>query len=378
MSFLSQLQRKKQDSGTQYRTWLQVLHIDMVLLLSLLALIFFGFFVLYSASNQDFSIVTSQLGHIFFAFILLFLLAQVPPHFYQRLAPILYGISVFSLLLVLLIGHESLGAKRWLGFGFFRFQPSDLILLSLPMMLAWFFSYRPLPPNLKEVLISLLIIMVPVLLTAKEPDLGSAILILSTGCILLLLAGMSWRWVFVALILALIAAPVLWHGMHAYQKQRVLTFLNPERDPLGAGYHIIQSKIAIGSGGFLGKGWLNGTQSHLHFLPEHATDFIFAVCAEEFGLIGCLFLLLLYSIIIARCLIITINAQDTFSRLLAGSLTGLFFLSMFINIGMVSGILPVVGLPLPMISYGGTSMLTLMASFGILMSIQSHRKLLSQ
>jgi len=368
---------QRRDSGTQYRHWWQLIHIDFILLISILLLNIFGFFILYSASNEQFSLVLSQMGHISFAVIIMLVLAQLPPYWYQRWAPWFYFFSLIALLLVLIIGHISLGAQRWISLGLFRFQPSDLMLLALPMMLAWYFANKALPPNTKEVILSSLIILIPAVFTAKEPDLGSGIVIFTTGACLLLLAGIRWRIILYLLIGILLMAPFLWHFMRFYQRQRVLTFLNPERDPLGAGYHIIQSKIAIGSGGLLGKGWLMGTQSHLQFLPEHATDFIFAVCGEEFGLFGALILLLLYTAIILRCFYIASQAQDTFTRLLAGALSALFFISVFVNIGMVSGILPVVGLPLPMISYGGTSMVTLMASFGILMSIHGHKRLLS-
>jgi len=248
--------------------------------------------------------------------------------------------------------------------------------IAIPMMLAWYFSQKELPPTGKDLLISAAIIFIPAMITAKEPDLGSAIIIASGGLCVLLFAGIRWRVIFGLMILTSAAAPFIWHFMHGYQKQRVLTFLNPNRDPLGTGYHIIQSKIAIGSGGIFGKGWLHGTQSHLHFLPEHATDFIFAVSGEELGLIGCSILLLIYLLIVSRCLYIASQAQDTFTRLLAGGLSLLFFISVFVNMGMVTGILPVVGLPLPLISYGGSSMLTILASFGILMSIHGHKKLM--
>ncbi len=243
------------------------------------------------------------------------------------------------------------------------------------MMLAWYYANRPLPPTIKDLFLSGIIILVPAALTLKQPDLGTAIILVAGGLSILLFAGIRWRIIFIVACLILIAMPLIWHFMHAYQQDRILTFFNPERDPLGTGYHIIQSKIAIGSGGIFGKGWLQGTQSHLHFLPEHATDFIFAVCGEEFGLIGCLFLLLIYICITVRCLYISAKAQDTYTRLLAGGLSLTFFISVFVNIGMVCGILPVVGLPLPLVSYGGSSMLILMAGFGILMSIHGHKKL---
>jgi rod shape determining protein RodA len=251
-----------------------------------------------------------------------------------------------------------------------------MMKLAVPMMVAWYLSEQALPPRPRRLLSASLVIIVPTLLIAKQPDLGTALLVASAGIFVLLFAGVSWRLVTGFGAFAAACAPVLWYFMHDYQRQRVLTFLNPEQDPLGAGYHIIQSKIAIGSGGLYGKGWLNGTQSQLNFLPERSTDFIFAAYAEEFGFFGILLLLAVYLLIIMRGLFIAVQAQDTYSRLLAGSLVMTFFIYIFVNIGMVSGLLPVVGLPLPLVSYGGTSMVTLMAGFGILMSIHTHRKLL--
>jgi rod shape determining protein RodA len=247
--------------------------------------------------------------------------------------------------------------------------------LAVPFMLSWYLSEHPLPPRFKVLIVCALLILVPAFLTAKQPDLGTALLIAASGVGVILLSGIQWRIVFLFIVLVCTITPFVWHHMHDYQRNRVMTFLNPERDPLGTGYHIIQSKIAIGSGGVFGKGYLNGTQSHLQFLPEHATDFIFAVCGEELGLMGSLALIILYILLIARGFYISFHARDTFSRLLSGSITLTFFFSMFINIGMVTGILPVVGLPLPLVSYGGTSMVTLIAGFGLLMSVHKHRKL---
>lgn len=368
--------RKKQ-SGTQYRTLLQILHLDLFLLISLFILIVFGFFILYSASNQQFSMVAQEVIHIGLATLLMLFLAQLPPYVYERWTPWLYSITTVLLVAVLIIGRIDKGAQRWLNLGLFRFQPSEIMKLALPMMLAWYFAQRDLPPKFKDLGIAALIILIPALLTLKEPDLGTAIILLTGGACILLFAGISFRFLASLFLFMIATVPFLWHFMHDYQKERILTFMNPERDPLGAGYHIIQSKIAIGSGGFFGKGWLQGTQSHLHFLPEHATDFIFAVLGEEFGLFGSLILIIIYLIIIARCFYIANQAQDTYTRLLAASITLVFFLSVFVNIGMVCGLLPVVGLPLPLISYGGSSMLTAMAGFGLLMSIHGHKKLLS-
>lgn len=352
------------------------IHLDFPLFLGILILIILGFFVLYSASNQQMSIVIQEIIHIGLATCLMIFLAQLPPSFYERIAPWLFFIGFLLLVAVLFVGHIEKGGRRWLSLGLFRFQPSEIMKLAVPLMLSWFFAHRQLPPKAKDLLISSFIIFIPFALVAKQPDLGTAITLAVGGGCVLVFAGMRWKIIAILAILAALSVPFLWHFMHSYQQQRVLIFLNPELDPLGAGYHIIQSKIAIGSGGFLGKGWLQGTQAHLAFLPLHATDFIFAVIGEEFGLFGGIVLLAVCLFITGRCLYIAFQAQDTFERLLAGSLSLMFFLSVFINIGMVSGLLPVVGVPLPLISYGGTSMITTMAGFGILMSIKTHKKLI--
>jgi rod shape determining protein RodA len=270
------------------------------------------------------------------------------------------------------------GAQRWLDLGLFRFQPSELVKVTVPMMIAWYLAEKPLPPNWRRILVAGLLILVPTLMIAVQPDLGTALLVAGTGLFVLFLAGLSWRFIATMTALSIPAGWALWEwGMREYQRNRVLTFLDPERDPLGAGYHTIQSKIAIGSGGLYGKGWLNGTQSQLEFLPERSTDFIFAVISEEFGFSGVALLIVLYAAIIFRGLYIASQGQETYCRLLGGALTLLFFLYLLVNTGMVSGLLPVVGVPLPLISYGGTSLVTIMAGFGILMSIHTHRRLLS-
>jgi len=290
----------------------------------------------------------------------------------------LFGIGIVLLLAVLILGQIGKGAQRWLDLGFFRFQPSEMIKITTPMMIAWYLSEHPLPPRAKQLFIATMLILLPTLLIAKQPDLGTALLVASSGAAVLFFSGLSW-WLITAIAVTLAGlTPVLWHFMRDYQRDRVHTFLNPEADPLGRGYHIIQSKIAIGSGGIHGKGWLGSTQSKLDFLPESSTDFIFAVFAEEFGLFGCVGLLSLYLLIIARCLYIASQTKDTYSRLLASSLAFTFFVYVFVNIGMVIGVLPVVGVPLPLISYGGTSVVTLLAGFGILMSIHTHKKYLIQ
>lgn len=365
----------RQSFGRQYRRPWQALHLDLPLLYGLAALVFFGFIILYSASNGQKHLVYSQFVHLTLAVVIMVLVAQIPPWFMERWAVLFYVISLVLLLAVLGIGHIAKGAERWLSLGGFRFQPSELMKLAIPMMLAWYYQQRTLPPSLRDLLISAVIILVPAILVAKQPDLGTAIVLLLSGAAVLLFAGISSRLLIGLLALLMIATPFLWHSMKAYQKQRILTFLSPERDPLGAGYHIIQSKISIGSGGLFGTGWMQATQAQLHFLPEHTTDFIFAVSSQEFGLMGCFILLLIYTLITFRGLFIAAQTEDTFSRLLAASLALMFFLSAFINMGMVTGIMPVVGLPLPLVSYSGTSMLTLLASFGILMSIHGHRKI---
>jgi len=357
---------------------LRRLHIDLPLLLSLLFLSVLGLFVLYSASDQNMDLIIRQLTRLLIGFIIMLAIAQISPAVIQRWAPWIFGIGLLMLIAVLLLGEVGKGAQRWLNLGLFRFQPSEIMKVAVPIMIAWYLAEVVLPPRRLQLLTALTILVLPTLLVAKQPDLGTALLIASSGIFVLLLAGLQWKIIIGALIALISSTPLVWNFLlHDYQRQRVLTFINPESDPLGAGYHIIQSTIAIGSGGLYGKGWLNGTQSHLDFLPERSTDFIFAVFGEEFGFLGILLLLAIYGTIIVRGLIIANQAQDTFTRLLAGSLILTFFVYIFVNIGMVSGILPVVGVPLPLISYGGTSMVTLLASFGILMSIQTHRRLIA-
>ncbi|MEJ2140942.1 MAG: rod shape-determining protein RodA [Gammaproteobacteria bacterium] len=354
------------------------LHIDPVLIFSLILLSAIGLFVLYSAGDQNQDLIARQLIRLAIGFTVMVTVAQISPTTIQKWAPWLFGIGLIMLVAVLILGEVGKGAQRWLNLGLFRFQPSEIMKLGVPMMIAWYLAEATLPPRKMSLITALLIMVVPTLLVAKQPDLGTALLIASAGVFVLLLAGLSWKLIFSAIIAMVASLPLAWNYLlHDYQRQRVLTFINPENDPLGAGYHIIQSTIAIGSGGVYGKGWLNGTQSHLDFLPERSTDFIFAVFSEEFGFLGILLLLAIYGSIIIRGMVIANQAQDTFSRLLAGSLILTFFVYVFVNIGMVSGILPVVGVPLPLISYGGTSMVTLLAGFGILMSIQTHRKLIA-
>ena len=317
----------------------------------------------------------SQGLRILVAIVIMVTIAQVNPSVIRRIAPWLFGIGIIMLTMVLTAGEVGKGAQRWRDFGV-RFQPSELMKLAVPAALAWLLHERPLPPSLSLVLAMLAIIMVPVAMIGLQPDLGTAILISLTGATVIFLAGINARYILSTLAIVIASMPMLWYSMLDYQKQRVLTLMNPDSDPLGAGYHIIQSKIAIGSGGIFGKGWLNGSQGQLEFLPERSTDFIFAVAGEEFGLLGTMAILLLYLAVVARGFYIAAAAQDTFSRLLAGSISLTFFFYVFVNSAMVTGLVPVVGIPLPLISAGGTSMVTLLAGFGILMSIQTHRKFL--
>ena len=365
----------RREDASQYG-WQHRLHLDAPLLLALMAVSGLGLMVLYSAGGEDLDLLFRQLIRLAIAYATMFAVAQVSPRLLLRITPWVFAIGILLLLAVLIGGETSGGAQRWLNLYVVRFQPSEMMKLAVPMMVAWYLADARLPPNRFQLLAGGILIAVPMLMIAKQPDLGTALLIACSGFFVLFLAGLQWRLLafFTALVAA--AAPLIWSFMHDYQRQRVLTFLSPEKDPLGAGYHIIQSKIAIGSGGLLGKGWLNGTQSQLDFLPERSTDFIFAVLGEEFGFLGVLLLFIFYVIIVIRGVLIAVQAQDTYTRLLAGSIAMTFFVYVIVNTGMVSGLLPVVGLPLPMISYGGTSIVTLMAGFGILMSIQTHRKLL--
>jgi len=355
---------------------LRRLHLDGPMLAALAAVVAFGLFVLFSATGENLPMWTNQLERLALAIVALVLLAQVPPAWLKRVSPILYIVGVLLLLAVMVHGDVGKGAQRWLVLGPLRFQPSELMKLGVPMMCAWYLHDRPLPPSLRDVTVVLGIIAVPALIIAKQPDLGTALLIGSAGILVVFLAGLSTIVIVAGLVLLGGAVPVAWHFMHDYQRQRVLMFLDPSQDPLGAGYHSIQSQIAIGSGGMFGKGWMNGSQAQLEFLPERSTDFIFAVIGEELGLLGQLFLIALYLTVIGRALYMASEAQDTYARLVCGSFALTFFVYVFVNTGMVAGILPVVGVPLPLVSYGGTAMVTLMASFGVLMSLNRHRKLI--
>jgi len=373
---MSLLDVNTNEFGERRQNLAESLHIDLPLLMGIFALAITSFFILYSASGQEMSMIWKQLIRFVLALVIMFALAQVSSNTLKRWTPYLYTIGVVLLVAVLLAGQIGKGAQRWLDFGIFRFQPSEIMKLAVPLMVSWYLSEYPLPPDKKRLLIAMMIIGIPFILIVKQPDLGTALLVVGAGFFALFFAGMPWKLLIGFFLLGATAAPIGWSFMLDYQRQRILTLLDPEKDPLGTGYHIIQSKIAIGSGGIYGKGWLNGTQSQLDFLPERSTDFIFSAYAEEFGFVGILVLLSIYIFIIVRGLLISVQAQDTFTRLLAGSLTMTFSIYVIVNIGMVTGILPVVGVPLPLISYGGTSIVTLMAGFGILMSIHTHRKLL--
>lgn len=353
--------------------WVGAPRLDPVLLFLLTMIICAGLAVLYSASGQDMGMVNRQGIRLGFGLVVMLVISQVPPRVLRAWTPWLYGLGVAMLLATLVLGVGR-GTQRWLDFGLFRFQPSELMKLAVPMMVAWYLHTRVLPPDWKSIAVSFGILLVPTLLIYRQPDLGTALLVAASGVFTLYLAGLSWRVLFSFAGLATAAAPVLWLVMREYQRDRVRTFLNPEADPLGHGWNIIQSKIAVGSGGVTGKGWLNGTQSNLEFIPERHTDFILAVLSEEFGLIGVTVLMLCYMLIIMRGLYIASLARDTGSRLLAGALSLTLFVYVLVNGGMVSGVLPVVGVPLPLISYGGTSAVTLLAGFGMMMSIYGHRK----
>jgi len=361
-------------------TLLQRLHIDGPLLVLLLTLAAGSLFVLYSASGKSWDLLAKQATSFGIGLVSMIVIAQFEPRFMARWVPLAYVFGVVLLVVVDVMGHNAMGATRWINIpGVIRFQPSEFMKIIMPATIAWYLSKRTLPPHLKHVGISLILIGIPFILIVRQPDLGTALLILAGGTFVLFMGGLRWRWILSVLAAAVPVAIAMWFFiMHDYQKQRILTFLDPESDPLGTGWNIIQSKAAIGSGGVFGKGWLLGTQSHLDFLPESHTDFIIAVMGEEFGLVGICALLLIYLLLIGRGLVITAQAQTLFGKLLAGSLTMTFFVYVFVNIGMVSGLLPVVGVPLPFISYGGTSLVTLLSAFGVLMSIHTHRKWIAQ
>ncbi len=350
-------------------------HVDSYLLAALGALLVVGLLTLYSASGESFSRVGAQFANIAVAFAIMWLAANIPPHYLLRLALPVYLVGLLLLVAVALFGEVVNGARRWLHIGVTRIQPSELMKIAVPLALAWYFDRYEAILKLRDFAIAAAMVLVPVLLVAKQPDLGTALLIASAGFFVIFLAGLSWRVLTALVVAALACLPLLWSVMHDYQRQRVLTLLDPNQDPLGAGYHTIQAAIALGSGGFFGKGWLNGTQAHLDFLPERSTDFIFAVFSEEFGLFGNVILVTLFLFVIGRGMFITYNASTLFTRLTAGAVTLTFFTYVAVNMGMVSGLLPVVGVPLPLVSYGGTSLVSVLFGMGILMSIHTHKRL---
>ncbi len=352
----------------------KLFHCDGILLLLISIACVSGLFIVYSASGGDQAVVSKHGVRVVAGLVAMLFVAQVPPVVLKRMAAKLYLLAFLLLIAVLIIGVVGKGAQRWLDLGFMRLQPSELMKLAMPLMVAWWLNNYPLPVRPVQLVVSLVIVIAPTILIMLQPDLGTALLIAGSGIIVIFLAGVSWRLILVALGSACAFIPLLYYFvLHDYQRRRILTLFNPWEDPLGAGYHTIQSMIAIGSGGLTGKGWVAGTQSQLDFLPERHTDFIFSVFAEEFGFIGFILLMVLYLAIVFRGIYIAIDTRSVFARLLSGSITLTFFFYVFVNIGMVAGILPVVGVPLPLVSYGGTSMVTLMIGFGMLMSVRSHR-----
>ncbi|MEP6656469.1 MAG: rod shape-determining protein RodA [Betaproteobacteria bacterium] len=351
--------------------------IDGFLFAIALAIVGVGLITLFSAADQNVARVSSQLGSLGFALVLMWLVANVPPQSLARAAVPLYLVAVAMLIAVAMFGTVVNGSRRWLNLGVARFQPSELMKVALPLMLAWYFQKFEGRIRWKDFVMAGVLIAVPVYLIKRQPDLGTALLIGAAGFYILYLAGLSWKIIVGLVVVAGVAAPLVLQHLHGYQRERILTFLDPSRDPLGAGYHATQASIALGSGGIIGKGWLNGTQTHLDFLPEKHTDFIFAVFGEEFGIIGAALLLFLYLLLIGRGMVIAANASTLFARLMAGAVTLMFFTYAFVNMGMVSGLLPVVGVPLPLVSFGGTALVSLFLGLGILMSVQSHRKLMN-
>jgi len=356
-------------------TRLLTAHLDTQLLIVLVLLMGVGLATIFSGSNQSVPRISSQVANIMVALGVMYVFANVPPHYLRRIALPLYVCGVLLLVCVALFGEIVNGARRWLYVGVTRIQPSELMKIAVPLMLAWYFDRYEATLKLKNYIIAALLLIVPIGLIVRQPDLGTALLISAAGAYVLFLAGLSWRIIIGFGIAGAACLPFVWGMMHDYQRQRILTLIDPTQDPLGTGYHTIQSTIAVGSGGLVGKGWLQGTQTHLDFIPERTTDFIFAVFSEEWGLFGNVMLLLLFLLVIGRGVVITANAPTLFTRLFGGAITLTFFTYAFVNMGMVSGILPVVGVPLPLVSYGGTSLVTICLGLGILMSIETHKKL---
>ena len=349
--------------------------IDPPLMLILIMLIALSAGMMGSASPER---MGAQMVNVLVALAIMRIVAQIPPQRLMHLAVPVYLVGVLLLIAVALFGDVSKGARRWLNLGFMRAQPSELMKIAVPLLLAWFFQKREAMPRLRDYGIAAVLLLLPIGLIARQPDLGTAILVLAAGVYVIFFAGLSWKIMIGMAVAGMAAAPLAWNLLHDYQRNRIITLFDPEKDPLGKGFHIIQSTIAIGSGGIFGKGWRAGTQAQLEFIPERHTDFIFAVFSEEFGLFGNLVLLILYALLIGRGLMIAANAATLFSRLLAGAVTMIFFTYAFVNMGMVSGILPVVGVPLPLVSYGGTALVTLFVGIGILMSIHGHRMLVQK
>jgi rod shape determining protein RodA len=363
------------NSYSPTRRLLDALSIDPILLLLLGVLATFGIAMLYSASGSNIDLIVRQITRLLLGLFFFIAVANVPLRLLKSFSVWIYLFGVLLLLAVMFFGEVGKGAQRWLDLGIIRFQPSEILKLAVPMMVASYLSDKVLPVGFKDLLVSFILVLIPVMLIARQPDLGTAILVGSAGAFVLFLAGIRWRIMLSLMFLFSLMAPLLWKfALHDYQRSRILTMFNPESDPLGSGYHIIQSKIAIGSGGAYGKGWLNGTQSQLDFIPERSTDFIFSVFGEEFGFFGSVVFILIYLSIIFRGLYIATRSKDNFGRLVAGAISLTFFVYLFVNVGMVSGMLPVVGVPLPLISYGGTSMVTLLTGFGLIMSIRSAKR----
>ncbi len=376
MKLINQLNiaiRSRKNNFAYHSLW-DKLHLDGPLFTLILFLLICGILLLYSATDGNLTKIFQQLYKIIFGLIIMIFVAQIRPYQFKRWTITLFIIGIILLVFVNFAGTGK-GAQRWMDLGILKFQPSEIMKCAVPMMISLLISRNSLPPKIPYIMVVSLFIIIPCYLILKQPDLGTALLILFSGCTVFILAGIKLKQIFYSLLTLISLSPLLWSFMHSYQKTRVITFLNPHHDPSGKGYHIIQSKIAIGSGGALGKGWLNGTQSHLKYLPESSTDFIFALCGEEFGILGCILLISVYTLITCRTLYLAQFMNDTYLKLLCGTLGITFYLYALVNIGMVSGIFPVVGSPLPLISYGGTSVLTIMVSFGIIMSANSYRKL---
>lgn len=365
------------EHGSITQRILEAIRLDPLLIFFLASLSCVGLVVVYSASGENMDLLQRHISRLSIALFLLVLIANISSSWLKASSVFFYIVGIGLLIAVIAFGEVGKGAQRWLNFGFVRFQPSEILKLAVPMMVAHYLSDKILPLGLKDLIVSLLLVLLPVLLIAKQPDLGTAILVGSAGFFVLFIAGIRWKILIIMGLIIVVSAPLFWKfALHDYQKTRIITLLDPESDPLGSGYHIIQSKIAIGSGGTYGKGWLNGTQSQLDFLPERSTDFIFSVFSEEFGFVGVVLLITLYFLIILRGLYIAAHAANTYGRLLCGALSLTFFVYLFVNTGMVSGLLPVVGVPLPLVSYGGTSMVTLLIGFGMMMSIRSSKRFL--